>query len=199
MVGVDFECPYIAFNYPLLSFFKWPSASSHLTRIISTWPDKVRNSSHAISFMISLISGDVLIVSETWRIFSILGKILKGCPVWVYGILYLVRLFRNNIFRIAWFSRLLASVRWFPFFHSFNLADWLTLGYVFAVKPISKKRLPEITFVQLKKQSIPTAQSTPQIHRMKVMLNPDSHEFRVPLMRMKQLSVCALRLDCDNL
>ncbi len=31
------------------------------------------------------------------------------------------------------------------------------------------------------------------------MLKPDSHEFRVLLMRMKQLSMCALRFDCDNL
>ena len=127
----------------------------------------------------------VHIQAPQWVVDYLLGKILKGRPVWVYWILYLVRLFRNNIFRIAWFSRLLGTVRCFPFFHSFNLADWLTLGYVFAVKPISKKRLPEITFVQFKKQSIPTAQLTPQIHRMKVMLKPDSHEFRVPLMPMK--------------
>jgi hypothetical protein len=66
----------------------------------------------------------------------------------------------------------------------FNLTDWLTLGYIFAVKPISKQRLPEIAFVQLKKQSIAAAQATPQIHRMEVMLKPDFHGSRVPLMRM---------------
>ena len=33
----------------------------------------------------------------------------------------------------------------------FNITDRLNLGYVLAVNPLSKKRLPEIAFVQLKK------------------------------------------------
>jgi len=75
----------------------------------------------------------------------------------------------------------------------------LTLDYVLAVKPTSEKRLPEAIFVQSKERFIPTAQLAPQIHRMQAMLKPDSHEFTIPLMSMKQLSVRALRLDCDNL
>jgi hypothetical protein len=82
---------------------------------------------------------------------------------------------------------------------TFNLTNWIFLGNVFAVKPISKKRLPEVIFIQSKEQFVPTAQLTPQIHRMQAMLKPDSHEFTIPLMSMKQLSVRALRLDCDNL
>jgi hypothetical protein len=33
----------------------------------------------------------------------------------------------------------------------FNLTDRFSPGYVIAIKPFSKKRLPEIAFVQLKK------------------------------------------------
>ena len=80
-----------------------------------------------------------------------------------------------------------------------NLADWFALGYVFAVKPTSKTRLPEVTFVQFKKRFISTTQPTPQIHRMEVMQKPDSHQFRAPRMRRKQANARVLRLYWDYL
>jgi len=83
-------------------------------------------------------------------------------------------------------------MRLFPFFLSFNLAEWLSPGYVFAVKPTSKERLPKVTFVQFKKRFIATTQPTPQTHRMKVMLKPDSHKLRVPQMLRKQINARVL-------